>query len=106
MQTHWIYIIECDNGSYYTGYTVDLEARYQAHVSGKCKYTRSFKPVKLARSWRLAIARSLALKIEALIKAQTREFKAKLIERPELLHKLILEKLDIELGDCCGVEHR
>jgi len=95
---HWIYMIECDNGSYYTGYTVDLDARYQAHLDGKSKYTRSFKPVKLAQSWHLAISRSMALRIEALIKAQNRSIKLQLIEKPELLDTLILDKLGDKLG--------
>lgn len=105
MNRHWIYIIECDNGSYYTGYTVELEARYQAHLQGKCKYTRSFKPVKLAQSWYLAVVRSEALKIEALIKAQTRQLKLELIQHPESLRTLVLEKLKIDLGENCGREH-
>lgn len=96
-EAHWIYIIECSNNSYYTGYTVELEARYQAHLEGKCKYTRSFKPVKLAQSWYLEISRSLALKIEALIKAQSRPLKYQLIQQPELLHQLVLEKLHVSI---------
>ena len=42
------YIVECRDGTYYTGYTPDLENRLKAHNSGKgAKYTRSRRPVKL-----------------------------------------------------------
>ncbi len=105
METHWIYIIECSNGCYYSGFTVDLEQRYQAHMAGKCKYTRSFKPVKLAQSWCLELTRSLALRIEALIKMQTRQFKCQLIQHPVLLRQLVLDKLEIDLGESCGLHH-
>jgi putative endonuclease len=43
-----LYLIECRDGSIYTGITVDVEARYAAHVSGKgARYTRSHPPVRL-----------------------------------------------------------
>jgi putative endonuclease len=47
--TCYTYILECEDGSYYTGWTNDLEKRYKAHCSGKgAKYTRSHKPVRIA----------------------------------------------------------
>lgn len=48
-QNAWcLYLIECRDGSYYAGITNDLDARYQAHVSGKgARYTRSHPPVRL-----------------------------------------------------------
>ena len=40
-----LYLIECVDGSIYTGITVDLAARYAAHVAGKgARYTRSHPP--------------------------------------------------------------
>jgi putative endonuclease len=43
-----MYILECIDGSYYTGSTVNLEIRFNKHQSGKgAKYTRSRLPVKL-----------------------------------------------------------
>lgn len=44
-----VYIIECADGSYYTGITNDLENRLYEHSSGYCKkaYTYSRRPVKL-----------------------------------------------------------
>ena len=43
-----IYIIECRDGSLYTGITIDLEKRLAAHNAGKgAKYTTSRRPVQL-----------------------------------------------------------
>jgi len=44
----YMYILECNGGSYYTGSTKNLEKRLAQHQSGKgAKYTRSNLPVKL-----------------------------------------------------------
>jgi len=41
-------MIECEDGSIYTGITVDVPARYAAHVQGKgARYTRSHAPRRL-----------------------------------------------------------
>jgi putative endonuclease len=44
--TPWyLYMIECDNGSIYTGIAVDVASRFLAHACGKgAKYTRAHKP--------------------------------------------------------------
>ncbi len=47
-QKHYCYILECADGTFYTGYTADPEKRLQAHNAGKgAKYTRTRKPCKL-----------------------------------------------------------
>ncbi|AZN35806.1 GIY-YIG nuclease family protein [Iodobacter ciconiae] len=44
----FVYLIECQNYSIYTGITVDVEKRYAAHASGKgARYTRIHPPIKL-----------------------------------------------------------
>jgi putative endonuclease len=44
----WVYIVECADGTYYTGYTNDLEARVKLHNSGHgAKYLKGKGPVKL-----------------------------------------------------------
>jgi putative endonuclease len=85
-EKYWVYILLCDNGSYYTGYTNDLQKRYQSHQdgSGGCKYTRSFKPVKIVQSWEID-GKTLAMQVEAKIKNLSRAQKEKIIERPSLL---------------------
>ena len=44
----FLYVIECADGSLYTGIATDPAARYAVHVAGKgARYTRSHPPVKL-----------------------------------------------------------
>lgn len=82
-QHYWVYILLCENNTYYTGYTNDLIKRYQSHVSGtgKCKYTRSFKPVCIVQCWKIS-NKSLAMKMEKYIKKLTRAEKEKIIAKP------------------------
>ena len=49
MSKPWfLYLIECRDGSIYTGITVDVAARYAAHVAGTgARYTRSHPPANL-----------------------------------------------------------
>lgn len=77
---YWVYILLCNNGSYYTGYTHNLEQRYQDHLAGKAsKYTRSFKPLRIVKFWKMIGDKSLAMKLEAKIKNLSRAEKEKLI---------------------------
>ena len=44
----YMYVVECCDGTYYTGYTADVKKRIAVHNSGKgAKYTRARLPVKL-----------------------------------------------------------
>ena len=44
----YMYVVECCDASYYTGYTTDVKKRIAVHNSGKgAKYTRARLPVKL-----------------------------------------------------------
>lgn len=46
-----LYLLECRNGAYYAGITNDLEARYEAHRSGKgARFTRANSPVRILAS--------------------------------------------------------
>ena len=52
-QGNFTYILECSDGSFYTGWTNNLERRVKAHNAGKgAKYTKSRKPVK-RREWEI-----------------------------------------------------
>ena len=73
----WVYVLECGDGSFYTGWTNDLAKRVKSHQSGKGgKYTRSRLPVRLIKKWR-AKDRSLAMKREASFKSLSRKEKEK-----------------------------
>lgn len=44
----YLYILECSNGTYYTGSTIDLERRIAEHKSGNgANYTQKYAPIKL-----------------------------------------------------------
>ncbi len=64
----YVYLIECRDGSIYTGIAVDVAARYAAHLSGKgARYTRSHPPQRLLAAIEYA-DRSAASKAEYQIK--------------------------------------
>jgi len=45
---YYVYIIQCDNGTYYTGYSKDLNKRMKLHMKGKgARYLRIHKPKEL-----------------------------------------------------------
>jgi putative endonuclease len=76
----WVYLLRCADGSLYTGWTVDLDARLRRHAAGKASaYTRSRLPVELALALPMG-DRSEALREEARIKALDRTGKLALIE--------------------------
>lgn len=64
----FLYIIECRDGSLYTGITVDVQARYAAHCDGTgARYTRSHPPLRLL-GWEAHTDRSAAAKAECQVK--------------------------------------
>lgn len=74
----YVYILECSDGTLYTGITNDLNKRIETHNKGKgAKYTKTRLPVKLLVSFE-AEDRSKASKEEYRIKQLTREQKLKL----------------------------
>ncbi len=79
MESAWVYILRCRDGSLYTGWTSDLPRRLAAHRAGRAsRYTASRLPVELA----LALAqadRPQAMREEARIKALDRRAKLALI---------------------------
>lgn len=83
----WVYILHCENDTYYTGYTNDLPKRYLSHINGtgRCKYTKSFKPLNIAQCWKINGDKAFAMMIERSIKKLTRSQKDDLIARPETL---------------------
>ena len=91
--TYFIYILECSNGAYYTGYTTDINRRYQEHCEGtlKCKYTRSFPPKRIAACWKITSDLSLALKVENEIKRLPKSKKMDLINKQACLETHLLQ---------------
>lgn len=88
IKRYWVYVLHCENNTYYTGYTINLRERFEAHLKGECKYTRSFKPLRVAQCWRIDGDKALAMKIERFIKKNSRLEKEDLILNPAKLGKL------------------
>ena len=75
----YCYIVECADGTYYTGWTVDPEKRVAVHNKGRgARYTRTRCPVKLVYVEELPDLKS-AMKREIAIKKMKRVTKMKLI---------------------------
>lgn len=94
-------MLECENGSYYTGYSTNLARRFRQHVDGTAnvKYTRTHKPVRIAQCWRLYDTVGTALKVERMIKTIGRPAKDRLVGEPAAIKKLVAARLgaDIEI---------
>lgn len=71
----FMYVVECRDGSYYTGYTTDVVKRLEVHNSGKgAKYTRARLPVRLIYAEGFA-SKKEAMSAEALLKRKKRPHK-------------------------------
>ena len=72
-EKQWVlYILECKDGTLYTGITDNFDKRFKAHCEGKgAKYTRGRGPLKL-RYLEKCISRSQALKRECAVKCLSR----------------------------------
>ena len=85
----YCYIVECADGTYYTGWTVNPEKRLAVHNKGKgARYTRTRCPVKLVYVEELP-DRKTAMKREIAIKRMERERKKRLIKESEYVYKSI-----------------
>lgn len=70
----YVYILKCKDDSFYTGWTINLDKRIQAHNAGKAsKYTRARLPVQLI----------YFETFENKIFAQKREYEIKQLSRPQ-----------------------
>ena len=79
--TAYAYIVECADGTLYSGWTNDLEKRVAAHNAGQgAKYTRSRRPVTL-RYYEEFEDKSEALCRECALKKMSRAKKQALIEK-------------------------
>jgi putative endonuclease len=75
----YVYIVECSDGTLYTGITTDVNKRIETHNKGKgAKYTKTRLPVVLRASFD-GFDKSTAAKEEYRIKQLTRKEKLKMI---------------------------
>ena len=76
---HYMYVLSCGDGSLYTGYSTDVEARLAAHQAGRgAKYTKSHEPVELVAQARF-YSKERAMSAEAHFKCLTRAGKDRLL---------------------------
>ena len=76
---HHVYVLECADGSLYTGYTTDVARRVREHDAGDgAKYTRGRAPVRLRHVEKFD-SRSAALRREHEIKALSHAAKERLV---------------------------
>lgn len=77
---YYCYILECSDGSYYTGWTSNPERRLRQHNAGQgSRYTRIRRPVRLVYLEEQP-DRSGAMQREVRIKQMTRQSKEKLVK--------------------------
>lgn len=77
--THYVYVVECDDGSLYTGYTTDVGRRVKEHNDGEgASYTAGRRPVTV-RYVEYYDSRSLAQRREYEIKQFSRAQKEQLV---------------------------
>lgn len=80
MKLHYVYMIKCDDSSYYTGYSTDPKARYAKHCAGTgAKYTRAHKPKSMVVLYTFD-TKSEALKKEHQVKQLTHKEKETLFK--------------------------
>ena len=80
MMAYFCYILECEDGTYYTGWTTDPERRLKEHNAGRgSRYTRIRRPVKLVYV-ESQESRNAAMKRELAIKRLPRKRKRALVE--------------------------
>ncbi|WP_336024193.1 GIY-YIG nuclease family protein [Halobellus salinisoli] len=77
---HYVYVLECADGSLYTGYTTDVDRRVAEHDAGEgAKYTRGRTPVELVHVESFG-SQSAAMSREHEIKQFSRGEKVRLVD--------------------------
>ncbi|WP_342507653.1 GIY-YIG nuclease family protein [Sporosarcina sp. FSL K6-2383] len=88
---HLFYVLECKDGSYYAGYTNDLERRVRVHNEGKgAKYTRAKRPVRCIYHERFETKRE-AMQAEYQFKQLKREAKERYIVKGRMSDEVTKE---------------
>ncbi len=79
----WVYMVECRDGTFYTGWCYDVAARLARHNAGRgARYTRGRRPVALRWCERQP-TRAAAMRREAALKRLTRAKKLQVVQQIE-----------------------
>lgn len=89
----YVYILECKDNTYYTGYTTNVKHRLKMHNLGRgAKYTRARRPCRLVYS-KECDSKSSAMKLEYRIKQLSRKEKLDLILEKARLDSRCIERI-------------
>jgi len=93
-KSYFVYLLRCDDGSYYTGYTSDLDSRLRSHEARRgARYTRMRRPRNIVYLERFR-TRLAAMRRERQIKRLTHRQKRELAEsakaRTAILAKVLV----------------
>ncbi|CRF32457.1 endonuclease III [Brachyspira suanatina] len=90
---YYVYIILCENNSYYTGITNDLINRFNKHAKGRgANYTKLRKPLKYLSAWKVENV-NIALSVEHYIKSVDKKVKSMFIENNRLLKSYYIKEM-------------
>ena len=92
----FLYIIECEDGSLYTGIAKDIEKRLCEHYNKLktcAKYTKSHQMKNLKALWKCS-SKITASRLEYHIKKLSRTQKLELIKNPKELETLFFDKIN------------
>lgn len=104
--SHFVYMLRCAGNRIYTGYAVDVEARFEQHKSGKgAKFTKAFPPECVLRTFELK-NKECALRLEARIKKLSRQEKELLAAGDETLKNNLISGLDETLEEKASRERK
>ena len=104
--SHFVYMLRCAGDRIYTGYAVDVEARFEQHKSGRgAKFTKAFPPECILRKFELNCLEE-ALRLEARIKKLPRPQKELLAVGDETLAAELLAGLGETLEECRARKRR
>lgn len=96
---NYTYIVECSDGTFYTGWTNDMEKRLRAHNTGRgAKYTKTRNPVKLVHL-EMFETKEAAMRREYEIKQLSRKEKVKLIAESAKRDEVSEVQTDLQKGD-------
>ena len=103
---HFVYMLRCAGNRIYTGYAVDVEARFEQHKSGKgAKFTKAFPPECILRKFELP-SYEQGLRLEARIKKLAREQKELLAGGDDAIAAELLAGLGETLEEKSARERR
>ena len=84
--TYYVYILLCEDGSYYTGYARDVESRFAQHGRGLgARYTKMHRPLRIVYVEEVD-SRSEAVKRELEIKSLSHVEKSELAKKARKIY--------------------